>query len=131
MLASGFAETSADDETVTSAGEASGSDLQAQALAAAGDMPFLGPNCYGFVNYLEKVAPWPDEHGGCTIIRAGLSPKVRTWRLRFPCRNVLCSAVLATAAIRHSDMCDIGDALLDGCFTALGLHIEGIAFCRN
>ena len=49
-FASGFAETSADDEKLSQAGQASGADLQNAALAAAGDMPFLGPNCYGFVN---------------------------------------------------------------------------------
>ena len=49
-FASGFAEPSADDEKLSLAGQASGTDLQNQALEAAGDMPFLGPNCYGFVN---------------------------------------------------------------------------------
>ena len=30
-----------------------GVDLQSKLLCAAGDMPILGPNCYGFVNYLD------------------------------------------------------------------------------
>ena len=62
-FASGFAETQSDDETLKES-EASGTDLKNEALAKAGNMPFLGPNCYGFVNYLDKVALWPDEHGG-------------------------------------------------------------------
>ena len=31
--------------------------------------PFLGPNCYGFVNTFDKVALWPDEHGCGTHAR--------------------------------------------------------------
>lgn len=39
-------------------------DLQQQLVAAAGTMPLLGPNCYGFINYLDGVLLWPDQHGG-------------------------------------------------------------------
>ena len=38
-------------------------DLQSDLIDAAGDVPFLGPNCYGFVNTFDRVALWPDEHG--------------------------------------------------------------------
>jgi acetate---CoA ligase (ADP-forming) len=43
--------------------EAGEGDLQTELLAAAGDMPLFGPNCYGFVNTFDRVALWPDEHG--------------------------------------------------------------------
>ena len=39
-------------------------DLQQQLVTAAGDMPLLGPNCYGFINYLDGALLWPDQHGG-------------------------------------------------------------------
>ncbi len=55
-FASGFAETGAD-------------DLQAELREAAGDMPVLGPNCYGILNYFDKVALWPDQHGGVPVER--------------------------------------------------------------
>ncbi len=53
-FASGFSEHTQGD----------GQNLQAQLLRSAGDMPVLGPNCYGFLNYLDDVALWPDQHGG-------------------------------------------------------------------
>src|SRR5699024_3721196 len=56
LYASGFAEA-ADDQ-------AGGNALQQRLLAAAGDMPVLGPNCYGFINYLDNAPLWPDQHGG-------------------------------------------------------------------
>lgn len=41
-----------------------GDTLHKALLDAAGDMPFLGPNCFGLVNYLDGAALWPDQHGG-------------------------------------------------------------------
>lgn len=46
-------------------------DLQVALLEAAGDMSILGPNCYGYVNALDGVALWPDEHG-CTRVERGV-----------------------------------------------------------
>jgi acetyl-CoA synthetase len=41
-----------------------GSELQKQLLEASGDMPLIGPNCYGFLNYLNGAMLWPDQQGG-------------------------------------------------------------------
>ena len=41
-----------------------GAALQAALVRAAGDMPILGPNCYGLLNYLDGAPLWPDQHGG-------------------------------------------------------------------
>jgi acetyl-CoA synthetase len=38
-----------------------GRRLTAELLGAAGDLPFFGPNCYGFVNFFDAVALWPDQ----------------------------------------------------------------------
>ncbi len=35
-----------------------------QLIKNSGKMPFLGPNCYGFINYLDKVAVWSDQIAG-------------------------------------------------------------------
>lgn len=52
-MASGFAETGEE-----------GVNSQWQLIDAAGEMPIVGPNCYGFLNYLDGAALWPDQQGG-------------------------------------------------------------------
>jgi acyl-CoA synthetase (NDP forming) len=41
-----------------------GSELQRQLLEASGEMPLVGPNCYGILNYLNGAMLWPDQQGG-------------------------------------------------------------------
>ena len=50
VYASGFAETGHH-------------GLEADLVEASGDMPMMGPNCYGYVNALDGTAIWPDVHG--------------------------------------------------------------------
>src|SRR5258707_7119065 len=50
-FASGFSEI----------GSSEGEQLTLQLQQSAGPLPFLGPNCYGFVNYFDRVALWPDQ----------------------------------------------------------------------
>jgi acetyl-CoA synthetase len=47
----------------TEAGD-EGSELEKQLLEASGDMPLVGPNCYGILNYLDGAMLWPDQQGG-------------------------------------------------------------------
>jgi acetyl-CoA synthetase len=47
----------------TEAGE-EGSELEERLLEASGDMPLIGPNCYGLLNYLNGAMLWPDQQGG-------------------------------------------------------------------
>jgi len=47
----------------TEAGE-EGSELEKQPLEASGEMPLVGPNCYGLLNYLDGAIIWPDQQGG-------------------------------------------------------------------
>jgi len=41
-----------------------GYELQERLLEASGDMPLIGPNCYGLLNYLNGAMLWPDQQGG-------------------------------------------------------------------
>ena len=47
--------------------EAGEPGLQDRLVAAAGEMPILGPNCYGVINYLDGALLWPDQHGGVPV----------------------------------------------------------------
>ena len=46
-----------------------GLKLTGDLLAQAGELPFFGPNCYGFVNYFDRAAMLPDQVVGSPIER--------------------------------------------------------------
>jgi len=48
-----------------------GSELQMQLLEASGDMPLIGPNCYGVLNCLDGAMLWPDQQG-CQRVDEGV-----------------------------------------------------------
>ncbi len=120
-FASGFAETAQEEQA--------GGELQEALLRAAGDMPFLGPNCYGFVNYLDGVPLWPDEHGGAQVER-GVAVLAQSSNIAVNLsmqRRSLPIAYLATAGNQAQlSQAAIGlELLADERVTALGMHIEG------
>ena len=111
-----------------------GRDLQDALLAAAGDMPLLGPNCYGFINNLDGAALWPDVHGlkpaerGVAII--GQSSNVLL-NLSMQRRGLPIAYLVAAGNQASVGMADIGWELLeDDRVTALGLHVEGFGDIR-
>ncbi len=117
-FASGWAET----------GDAA---LQAELVAAAGDMPLLGPNCYGLINYLDGALLWPDQHGGRRVARgvaiisqsSNIAINLTMQARGLPLAHVAC---LGNAA--QTGLAELGAALLDDPrVTALGIHAEGIA----
>jgi acetate---CoA ligase (ADP-forming) len=110
--------------------EAGAPDLQARLVQAAGDMPILGPNCYGVINYLDGALLWPDQHGGRRVERgvALLSQSSNivinmTMQARgLPVAYVAC---LGNAAV--VGLAELAAALLDDPrVTAIGMYIEGI-----
>ena len=46
-------------------------ELQDELVRRAGELPILGPNCYGYINALDGIALWPDEHG-CLPVKHGV-----------------------------------------------------------
>jgi acyl-CoA synthetase (NDP forming) len=125
-FASGFQEAEAEDENAAA--------LQAQLLKAAGDMPILGPNCYGFINYLDGATLWPDQHGGqrqkngVAIITQSSNMAIN---LTMQTRALPLAYVVTAGNQAQTGMADIGMHLLaDPRVTALGLHIEGFGDLR-
>ena len=125
IYASGFAETG-------------DTGLQYELLAAADGIPLMGPNCYGFVNGLSRVALWPDEHG---IVPGESGVAIITQS-----GNMACNLVTTMRGLPVALTCAIGNQadvdmaqLVESCardprITAIGLHIEGLrdvaAFAR-
>lgn len=117
--ASGFAEA-----------DPAGASLQEQLQAAAGAMPFFGPNCHGFINYLDGVALWPEQHGGireergvALVTQSGnIALNLTMQRRGLPLAYVLTLGNQARIGLADA----IGALLEDPRVTAIGLHIEGI-----
>ena len=49
--------------------EKDGAALALKLDHAAGEIPYIGPNCYGFANYFDRVALWPDQVTGESLER--------------------------------------------------------------
>ncbi|MQW87423.1 acetate--CoA ligase family protein [Sinorhizobium saheli] len=108
---------------------ADGNDLQEALVAAAGDMPIVGPNCYGFINMLDGALLWPDQHG---MLRVERGVAILTQSSNIACnismqKRGLPLAYLMTAGNQaQTGLSDIACAALeDPRVTAVGLHIEG------
>ena len=111
-----------------------GADLQDELLKAAGDMPVLGPNCYGFINYLDGALLWPDQHGGlrCDSGVALLTQSSNiAINLTMQARGLPLAYVVTAGNQAQTGLAEIGRSLLqDRRVTALGMHIEGIGDLR-
>lgn len=97
---------------------------------AAGDMPVVGPNCHGFVNYLDGVALWPDEHGGQRVDH-GIALVSQSGNfginLSMQQRGVDLGMVITIGNKACLGLHDYIEFLIsDSRVTAIGLHIEGI-----
>ncbi len=104
--------------------------LQAELVAAAGEMPILGPNCYGLINYLDGALLWPDQHGGRRVGRgvAILSQSSNiVINLTMQARGLPVAYVTCLGNAAQVGLAELSEALLlDDRVTALGLYIEGI-----
>ena len=120
-FASGFAEVDEDG--------GKGRRLQAELIEAASDMPILGPNCYGFVNYLDGSLIWPDQHGGVRcgtgvgIVMQSSNIAINVTMQR---RGLPVGCIVAAGNQAQTSQARIAAELLeDSRITAIGLYIEG------
>jgi acyl-CoA synthetase (NDP forming) len=126
-FASGFSESEAEGT--------GGTDLQARLVEAAGEMPVLGPNCYGFINYLDGALLWPDQHGGVKVDRgvailtqsSNIAINMTMQRRGLPLAFVVTAGNQAQTSQASMAMALAADPRI----TAIGLHIEGVGNVRE
>lgn len=110
-----------------------GEQRQRRLAQAAGAMPVIGPNCYGFINLLCGAALWPDYHGaarmdaGAGVAIFSQSGNVSlnlTMQRRFlPLAWLVSLGNQAVVGVEDG----IAAALECARITAIGLHIEGLS----
>ncbi|MBP1857505.1 acetate--CoA ligase family protein [Rhizobium herbae] len=108
---------------------ADGNDLQEALVKAAGDMPIVGPNCYGFINALDGALLWPDQHG---MQRVERGVAVLTQSSNIACnismqmRGLPLAYIMTAGNQAQTGLSELAIAALeDPRVTAVGLHIEG------
>jgi acetyl-CoA synthetase len=119
-FSAGFSET----------GTESGHQLTKQLTDNAGALPFFGPNCYGFVNFFDKVAMMPDqivgspiESGVAIICQSGTIALT----LMFNQRSVPIGCLFTVGNQTQLAVEDLIEILCkDERVTAFGLYLEGI-----
>jgi len=119
-FAAGFSETATEE----------GRRLTGELLRGAGELPFFGPNCYGFVNFFDGVALWPDqvvgkrrERGVALICQSGtialdLLFNDRSLPIGYAITVGNQTRIAAEELIEH--LC------ADERVTAIGLYLEGL-----
>lgn len=109
-----------------------GNRLQTDLIAAAGEMPVLGPNCYGLINYADGALLWPDQHGGARLEEGARGVAIITQssnialNLTMQKRGLPLAYVLTAGNQAQTGLSQIALGLIeDDRVSALGLHIEG------
>lgn len=119
-FAAGFSETATEE----------GERLTRELASGAGELPFFGPNCYGFINFFDGVALWPDQvvgsrrdRGVALICQSGTI----ALNLLFNDRSLPLGAVLTVGNQTRLAAEDLIDLMVaDERVTAFGLYLEGL-----
>jgi len=109
-----------------------GGELQRALIEVAGNMPVIGPNCYGLINYADGALLWPDQQGGrrldpdktgVAIIAQSSNIAVNFTMQR---RGLPLAYVLTVGNQAQVGMSALASTILDDPrVTTLGLYIEG------
>jgi acyl-CoA synthetase (NDP forming) len=119
-FSAGFSET----------GTEAGHRLTRELLQNAGELPFFGPNCYGFVNFFDRIAMLPDQVVGPAIDR-GVALICQSGTialtLMFNHRSVPIGYLFTVGNQTRLAVEDLIELLCeDSRVTAFGLYLEGI-----
>ena len=104
--------------------------MERELIKDLGEMVMVGPNCYGVINYLEKYALWPFEHGGycpgygaAIITQSGmLSSDITMSQRSLPMTHMI--SLGNQASLKNTDF--INHLVASRPVRAFGLHIESI-----
>jgi acyl-CoA synthetase (NDP forming) len=114
----------------TEAGE-EGAALEQQLREACGEMPLIGPNSYGMLNYVDGAMLWPDQQGGRRV-REGIALITMSSNVAFNLtmqRRGLPIAYVVSLGNRLKF--DLHDAIRtfaqEERVTAIGLYLEAIS----
>lgn len=108
--------------------------LQETFVECAGDMPVLGPNCYGLINCLDGAMIWPDQQG-CRRVERGVAILTQSsnigitltmQRRGLPVAYLACLGNAAQTGVSEL----AGAFLADPRVTALGVFLEGVGDAR-
>ncbi len=108
-----------------------GKQLEQDLLEASADMPLLGPNCYGLINYVNRAILWPDQHGG-EKVDSGVAIITQSsnvaLNLTMQQRGLPMSYIVSVGNKLKFDLHDAIKAFAtQDSVTAIGLYIEGIS----
>ncbi len=124
-FSSGFSETHSQEDS-------RGVLLEEALIAASSDMPILGPNCYGFINYCYGALLWPDQHGGKKLSANSRGVAIIAQSSNLAFNLTLQNRELPLAYIMTvGNQCKVGlsqvalSLLDDPQVSCLGLYVEG------
>ncbi len=111
-------------------GTESGHALTRELLGNASELPFFGPNCYGFVNFFDKVAMMPDQIVG-TPVQRGVALICQSGTialtLMFNQRSLPIGCLFTVGNQTRLAVEDLIEILCDDPrVTAFGLYLEGL-----
>jgi acetate---CoA ligase (ADP-forming) len=111
-------------------GTESGHRLTRELASKAAALPFFGPNCYGFVNFFDKVAMMPDQIVGSPVDR-GVALICQSGTialtLMFNQRSVPVGCLFTVGNQTRLAVEDLIEILCEDVrVTAFGLYLEGI-----
>jgi acetate---CoA ligase (ADP-forming) len=111
-------------------GTEAGNRLTHELAGNAGALPYFGPNCYGYVNFFDKVAMMPDQIVGSPIDR-GVALICQSGTialtLMFNQRSVPIGCLFTVGNQTRLAVEDLIEHLCDDArVTAFGLYLEGI-----
>ncbi len=109
-----------------------GDGLQEDLIAAAGEMPIIGPNCYGFIDYADGAILWPDQHGGERLEAGRRGAAIITQssnlaiNMTMQTRGLPLAYVMTVGNQAQTGISELALGLIEEpCVGVLGLHIEG------